>query len=322
MKTHNSTDYAQNYDIIVKWMAEALRGETLEVLGVKTGRIEKVFGFEPVEIAVKAGRLDVMIQDDTKAVYHIEEQRNMGKSDLYRFASYHFHAAKQWKDLKDIILISGNVHPGTGIIETGSGKYEPIIVDFTKKDGTKRLLEIQEAVDSGTFDNWLELVFLPLYGKETGMERSKMAEKVLHFETDLYHAGKISARLVAATLIMSNKIIDKKRLEELWEDIKMLDILEIAREKGIEEGKILGVQEGKILGVQEGKILGVQEGKILGVRETLIDMLIDCFGTVPERLLTRIMTIENPVTLRVLRRQVLKCNDAQEFETVMEQVLS
>ena len=67
------------------------------------------------------------------------------------------------EELKDIILIAGDVHPGTGVIETGSRKYELIIVDFTKKDGTKRLLEIQEAVASGTFDNWLELVFLPRY---------------------------------------------------------------------------------------------------------------------------------------------------------------
>ncbi len=42
----NGADYAQNYDIIVKWMATALKGETLEVLGLKTGRIEELFGFD------------------------------------------------------------------------------------------------------------------------------------------------------------------------------------------------------------------------------------------------------------------------------------
>lgn len=77
---------------MVKWLAAALRGETLEVLGIKTGRIEEVFGFEPVEIAVKVGRVDVMARDDTGTLYHIEEQRNLRKADLYRFASYHFAA--------------------------------------------------------------------------------------------------------------------------------------------------------------------------------------------------------------------------------------
>ncbi len=67
METRNGSDYAQNYDVIVKWIAEALRGETLDVLGVNSGRIEEVFGFEPVDIAVRAGRLDVMARDENDA---------------------------------------------------------------------------------------------------------------------------------------------------------------------------------------------------------------------------------------------------------------
>ena len=38
-----------------------------------------------------------------------------------------------------------------------------------------------------------------------------------------------------ATLIIGNKMIDKETLNELWEEIKMLDILELAREKCEEE---------------------------------------------------------------------------------------
>ena len=329
MKSQNGTEYAQNYDVIVKWMAEALRGETLEVLGIKTGRIEEVFSFEPIEIAVKAGRLDVIVKDDTKAVYHIEEQRNMKKSDLYRFGSYHFQAARQWPDLKDIILISGSVYNGPKIIETKSGKYKPVIIDLTKRDGKKRLLEIREAVASNTFHNWLELVFLPLYGQETGTERSEMVEQVLHFETELYQAEKISARLLAATLIMSNKLINKERLKELWEDIKMLDILEIAREKGLEEGleegKIIGVEEGKAIGVKEGKAIGVKEGKIMGLLEIglemLMDILIEKFRAVSAQTIERIRSIRSPDILKVLHRQALKCKNIQEFEDIMDQMM-
>ena len=73
MEEQNGKEYAQNYDIIVKWMGAALQGETLEVIGVKTGRIQEVFGFEPVDIAVRAGRVDLMLRDDRNAVYHLEE---------------------------------------------------------------------------------------------------------------------------------------------------------------------------------------------------------------------------------------------------------
>ena len=95
MNSQNGTTYPQNYDIIVKWLAEALQGETLDVLGVPTGRIEEVFGFEAVDIPVNVERVDVMFRDDKNAYYHIEEQRNLSKADLYRFASYHFRGAKK-----------------------------------------------------------------------------------------------------------------------------------------------------------------------------------------------------------------------------------
>ncbi|MCP4397667.1 MAG: hypothetical protein GY801_10260, partial [bacterium] len=240
MERQNGMEYAQNYDVMLKWFAEALQGETLEVLGIKSGRIEEVFGFEPVEITVTAGRVDVMVRDDTGALYHIEEQRNLQKSDMYRFAAYHFLAAKQWgAGLKDVILASGEVYSGKKSLRTESGTYTPIVIDFTQKDAHKRLAEIQAAIQADSFDNFLELVFLPLYGPETGNARSIIVEEVLHVESELFADGKIPARLLVATMILSNKLIDKTRLREIWEEIKMLDILEIAREEGLKEGKAL-----------------------------------------------------------------------------------
>ena len=90
MESRNGTNYYQNYDVVVKWIAGALKGQTLEAIGVKTGRIEEVFAFEPVDIKVNAWRVDVMARDDAGALYHIEEQRNLEKTDMYRFAAYHF----------------------------------------------------------------------------------------------------------------------------------------------------------------------------------------------------------------------------------------
>ena len=71
MESRNGTDYAQNYDLIVKLMGDALQGETLEVIGVKSGRIEEVFGFEPADISVRTGRVDLMLRDENGAYWHI-----------------------------------------------------------------------------------------------------------------------------------------------------------------------------------------------------------------------------------------------------------
>ncbi|MDM8535914.1 hypothetical protein QUF70_04100 [Desulfobacterales bacterium HSG17] len=311
MEIKNGSDYSQNYDIIVKWIAEALKGQSLEIIGVKSGCIEEVFGFEPVDIAVTSGRVDVMARDDAGEFFHIEEQRNLRKSDMYRFAAYHFLSARKWeKGLTDIILASGKVYAGKKTIKTKSGEYSPIVVDFSLRDGKKRLKEIQEAVKQGNFTDWLELIFLPLYGKEAGVERSETVEQIIRFETELFHENKISSRLVAATLIMSNKLIDKKRLKEMWEDIKMLDIIEIAREKGVVEGKSLGIVEGKSLGIMEA------------FQEMLTDALIEKFSMITPHVSEKIINIKDRNVLKGLFRQVFKCSDIQEFENILNRVCS
>jgi hypothetical protein len=147
MKSKNGTDYQQNYDLITQWMSAAFRGETLKVLGLDTGRIEEVFGFEPADIAVKTGRLDIVFRDENGAFYHLEEQRNPRKADLYRSAAYHFSASQQWgSNITDIILVSGDVQIGDAEIKTQSGHYYPTIIDLSARDGYKRLTEIQEAL--------------------------------------------------------------------------------------------------------------------------------------------------------------------------------
>ncbi len=50
------------------------------------------FGFEPADIAVRTGRVDLMLRDENEAYWHIEEQRNLRKEDMYRFAAYHSSA--------------------------------------------------------------------------------------------------------------------------------------------------------------------------------------------------------------------------------------
>jgi len=172
---------------------------------------------------------------------------------------------------------------------------------------------------------------------------------VIRFESELLQQNHISKSLLAATLIMVNKLIDKARLEQLWEVIKMLDIIEIAMEKGmqkgldkgksigiqegknigiqegksigIQEGKNIGIQEGKNIGIQEGKSIGIQEGKSIGIQEAtrtlLVDALIEKFGILPTRVPEQIHRILNADVLKSLFRQVFKCDDLNQFEMAL-----
>ena len=300
MPTHG-LETTQNYDLVTKWLAETFQGQTLDVLGVKSGRIIEAFGFEPIDIKVSVERVDLMLRDEAGKLFHLEEQRNLRSADLYRFASYHFRAAKQWgAEVRDIILASGDVMAGTKAITTHSGTYTPEVIDFTQRNGEQRLREIRESVEAGTFDQWLELVFLPLYGTATGLARARLAEEVIHFEKALYQADIIPDRLLAATLIMSNKLIDKARLYKLWEDIKMLDILEIAEEKGIEKGKTLGMLE--------------------AMQEVVIETLLETCGLQAASLSTQIRRLTDIEVLKGLHRYAIKCRDPHEFAILLQQI--
>ncbi len=112
---------------------------------------------------------------------------------------------------------------------------------------------------------------------------------------------KIPSKLLAATLVMSNKLIDKNRIQELWEEIKMLDVLEVAREKGIEEGRALGVVE-------------TQKETI---REMLFEALAEKFGEIPPHCSAHIEKIQNQEALKLLFRQVFRCDNIQAFEEFM-----
>jgi len=181
-----------------------------------------------------------------------------------------------------------------------------------------------------------------LYGKETGRRRSEIVEHVLHLGVQWYHENRISAKLLAAVLIMSNKLIEKDRLKQIWEEIKMLDILEIAKEEGIEEGKVIGIEEGKVIGIEEGKSLGIQEGKSLGIQEgkslgiqegkhlgliegklenlheMLMDALIERFRIMPPGISGKIFGINDIGVLKSLFRQSFKCDDIREFENILD----
>ncbi len=329
----NGSDYAQNYDIIVKWMAAALRGETLEVLGLQTGRIEDVFGFEPVDIAVRAGRLDIIARDDTGTLYHIEEQRDVSRADMFRFASQHFSAAAQWgSNITDVILASGNSTVSTHKLITASGHYEPIIIDFATSDGRKRLADIRQAIASGDTTNLMELVFLPLYGREHGNFRVDLVEQVIRFEIELYKAEMISDKLLAATLIMSNKLLSKERINEIWEEIKMLDIIEIAMEKGEEtgfkkgeetgfkKGEETGFKKGEETGFKKGRDEGKDEGELIGIQKMLMALLIEKFSPIPQHIAMQIKKIQDSDVLQSLFRVILKCESLSEFETALNRV--
>jgi len=304
----NAFKYKQNYDAIVKWISQEFKGKTLEIFGVETGRIVEVFTFEPVDIKIHTGRLDLIFKDENNLFYHCEEERNMTQDDLFRCGIYHFQSVRELgTDVTDVILISGRKYNGPYEITTKSGVYKPVIIDLTTKNGQKCLEEIKQEINEGNYSRLIELIFLPLYGKEQGYERSRLVKDVIRYEIDLLKKDQIFEKLVAATLIMCNKILDKHVLEEFYEEIKnMVDILEIAREDGLKQG------------LEQG----FEQGMLKDAREMVFEVLQEKIGVVPSNIVKKIKMINTRETLKGLLLQAVKSDDFNYFDSKLSLALS
>ena len=314
-------DYYHNYDLVINWLSQAFKGQTLKVLGIDTAPIKRVCSFKPVEIAVNSGVIDVVFEDENEKAYHLEEQRNMAESDLYRFATQHFSVAKEWRDnVIDIILISGRTYDGKRKIQTHSGLYQPTFVDLTQRNGKERFEQIRKAVETGDTSSLLELAFLPMYGNDD-IDQKEFVEEIIRFEAELLKKDPSTELLVAATMIMSNKILDTETFDKLWEEIKMIKAFVFAEEKGYDrginegynKGKNEGYDKGKNEGYDKGKNDGKTEGAITTAKIMLIEALEETIGVVPEYIEKKIQQITNQTTLKGLFRQAIRCNDINDF---------
>ncbi|MCP4106196.1 MAG: hypothetical protein GY749_11765 [Desulfobacteraceae bacterium] len=149
---------------------------------------------------------------------------------------------------------------------------------------------------------------------------------MLQFEIDLYRQEKMPILLVAATLVMANKQIDTATFNELWEEIKMLDVLKFAHEKGMEEGKKEGKKEGKIEGKKEGKKEGKiegrkegrKEGRLESTREMVLKFLEESVGVVPAYIYDEVMSVSRPDILVRLVKQAMICKKIEDFEKMLK----
>lgn len=235
----NNINYLQNFDAIIKWLSNAFTGQTLEALGISTGKIVEVRGLEPITLSVKQERVDLLLKDEEGNFYHIEEERNLSRRDVARFAAQHFLISEQIKsdNLTTIIVASGQVTP-LKQWATKSSSFAPVIINLEERNGEELLATMQKKEKI----NPVELAFLPMYGVKS-KTKEEFAKDALVYAKDLYLNEKISLELLAATVIMSNKFIPLDVLKAIWEEVSVLQVFKHAETIGEEIGEAKKARE-------------------------------------------------------------------------------
>jgi predicted transposase YdaD len=91
-------------------------------------------------------------------------------------------------------------------------------------------------------------------------------------------------------------VVEREQLESIWEEIKMLKVIEFAREKGREEGK--------------------EEGKEEGMYNILLSLLVKKFKRIPEEYQEKIKKLDQ-VTLNTLAMDIFEIKELKELDNYL-----
>ena len=134
------------------------------------------------------------------------------------------------------------------------------------------LERIYTDIDAGKPVNELELIFAPLM--ESRLPVKELLFKTIQLEKKIKDEN-VKNKIIALTLVVSNRLVEAEILEEIWEEIKMLKILKYAEDKGIEKGKSEERKEliEKQLAKKFGKIPTELSEKIRSMDNAILDIL-------------------------------------------------
>ncbi len=119
----------------------------------------------------------------------------------------------------------------------------------------------------------------------------------------------IRNKVIALTLVMTNKLVGPEVMESIWEEIKMLKIVKFAEEKGIEKGREQGLEQGREQGLEQGRI---EEKRSLVER-----LLVKKFGLVPQDIIEQIPKM-NAATLDLISIEIF---DMQRIEDLQRYIV-
>jgi uncharacterized protein YuzE len=116
---------------------------------------------------------------------------------------------------------------------------------MSDKDGNKKMKDLKENIENKEKINYLDLIFLPLMNSN-----QKIVERVketIELEEKLEVEQNLKNKIVALTIVLSDKFLNNKDMSELWEEYKMVKFFKYVEEQGKKEGKLEGKQEEAIL---------------------------------------------------------------------------
>jgi hypothetical protein len=252
----------QNYDSVFKDSFTLFKNKNLRFLGIESdARITEVLSTEKREIQVDTEFSDLTFLTDERFGFHMEEEIDISRQDLYRFCGYHIDLTQRHGiDFQTVILTFKK--PTIRAIETPTLIFKPLIVDLSERNADEVFERLRQQIESGKEINELDLVFLPVCRSETNTV-VELLEKGVQLAAKL----PLSKKIVGLMLTLSNQMVENDELKRIWRkfmDYSKLKVLQVAEEVGMEKGRAEGIEVGMEKGVEKGKLEDARNFKRMG----------------------------------------------------------
>ncbi len=123
-------DY-QNYDKIFKESLSIFKDKIIKFLGIDLPPIDSFMETDFAEIETSEERLDLNFRLEDGSILHLEEEADISKDDLIRFASYDLKLYNRYYDkIRTIILCVNGFEDSRANFNAGCLRYTVTVVYF------------------------------------------------------------------------------------------------------------------------------------------------------------------------------------------------
>ena len=225
----------QNYDLVLKEAFSLFHNKSLDFLGVKLPSITSFMETQIPEVDTTNDMMDLNFLLEDGSILHLEEETELSRKDLIRFAHYDLRLFKKYNTrIHTLVLTPAKGTPGTKVFDTGGLQYSVLQIVLKNWDGDNFISQLESALKKGEPVNELELIFLPLM--ESRLSTGELLRKTIELENQLPDPD-VRSKVRELTLILADRIVDQKILDELWEELRMFKVIKYAEDKGLEKGK-------------------------------------------------------------------------------------
>ena len=292
----------QNYDLAFKEALTLFENQTLDFLGLNLPKIIRTLETEFVEVETRDEFVDLTFELEDGTILLIEEQTLLSQDDLIRFAHYALRIYKRYRVHIHMVVISPSTRckEGANNIDLGCLKFSVIHLVIRGRNADEKLIQMKKEISEGRSINELELIFIPLM--ESRLSREELLLETIKLEKEITDDS-IRGKVIALTLVMSNKLVESELLDKIWEEIKMLKILKYAEEKGMEKG------------IEKGMAIGRIEEKRLIIERLLIKK----FGALSKDIQDQIHNMDSAV-LDLLSLEILDLQRVEDLQRYMQKM--